>query len=90
MKPAYDSNQHLHLGYYENSKDIEATAYKRANEDIWDVYIDLEEQQIEVKEPLFNYVEKIGYKIFSLIGKELDDNTSSEAFEKWLLQKGII
>lgn len=90
MKPDYDSTQHLHLGYYEDDNDIEAVAYKRLNEEVWDVYLDLEDQQVYVQEPLPHYVERYGHRIFSLTSEEVDSELGDEAFEKWLIQKGII
>ncbi|MDR7073305.1 DUF3986 family protein [Fictibacillus barbaricus] len=90
MKPVYESNQHFHLGYYENSKDIEAIAYKIIDEDVWDVYLDFNEQNLSNTEPRSNYVKNFGYKIFSIHVDDLSYETANKEFEKWLLQKGLI
>lgn len=39
----YDEGYHLHLGYYENGYDLEAVAFKRKADDIWDVFFNFEQ-----------------------------------------------
>ena len=38
MEYEYDDSVHLHLDYFGTECDMESIAYKRKNEDVWDVY----------------------------------------------------
>jgi len=35
----YDDRYHLDLGYYQNGFDIEAIAFKRQSEKIWEIFL---------------------------------------------------
>ena len=42
MEYEYDDSVHLHLDYFGTECDMESIAYKRKNEDVWDVYFNFE------------------------------------------------
>lgn len=41
MNYEYDNSMHAHIGYYEDGYDVEVVAYKRKNEDVWDVFFSI-------------------------------------------------
>jgi len=85
----YDDNYHLHLGYYENDFDLEAVAFKRQSQNIWDIFFDFE--QYDLKKPSQgNELKGFGTKIFSIEIEELDDHYGGKKFEQWLLNYGIV
>lgn len=80
---------HLHLGYYQDGYDLEATAFKRKGANIWDIYFDSDQYNISVtKED--NYVPYFGYKILVVHSQELTYEEGSLKFEKWLRENNII
>jgi aminopeptidase N len=91
MKIVYDSRYHLHLGYYEEKFDYEATAYKRQSEDIWDIFFDLEQYKIEnLTLNQEDYKKNMGYKILSIAIEDLDYDYGVKLFERWLLENKLI
>lgn len=87
----YDTNLHLHIGYYENGLDYEATAYKRNQEDVWDIFFDFETYDISSSnQDKENYREYEGFKIFSVNGKNLEYEEGAKKFKEWLLKNHII
>jgi hypothetical protein len=91
MDLVYDDRYHLHLGYYENNCDYESVAYKRQSEDVWDIYFDFKQYEIEVitKGNEFT-LEGFGTRIFSIYDKELDYKIGVQRFKKWLSLHKII
>jgi aminopeptidase N len=91
MNFVYDIRYHLHLGYYEERFDYEATAYKRKSEDIWDIFFDLEHYKIEnLTLNQEDYMKDMGYKILSLEIEDLDYDYGVKQFERWLLDNQLI
>ncbi|MGD6964458.1 DUF3986 family protein [Fictibacillus phosphorivorans] len=91
MNIVYDSRYHLHLGYYEEKFDYEATAYKRQSEDIWDIFFDLEQYKIEnLTLNQEDYKKNMGYKILSIAIEDLDYDYGVKHFERWLLENKLI
>ncbi|MGG1217299.1 DUF3986 family protein [Priestia endophytica] len=87
----YDSNLHLHIGYYDNGLDYEATAYKRQQGDAWDVFFNFAAYNISSSnQDKENYLENEGFKIFSVRSKNLDYEDEAKKFEEWLLKNNII
>ncbi|WP_044895236.1 DUF3986 family protein [Bacillus alveayuensis] len=88
----FDSNQHLHLGYYENNVDLEAVAYKIQNENKWVVFLDHEQDTTLVQKILnqYNYHEKYGYKIFTIDADDLSYEAGNKLFEALLKTNNII
>ena len=76
----YDSRYHLHLGYYENSHDLEAVALKQENEAVWDVFFNCNDEQSD----------EFGTRIFSITQDDLDYGTGSSLFARWLAKHGYI
>ncbi|KYG32977.1 DUF3986 family protein [Priestia endophytica] len=87
----YDPNLHLHIGYYDNGLDYEATAYKRKQGDAWDVFFNFAAYNISSSnQDKENYLEHEGFKIFSVRSKNLDYEDGAKKFEEWLLKNNII
>ncbi|WP_453996185.1 DUF3986 family protein [Bacillus nitroreducens] len=85
----YDDRYHFHVGYYENGYDLEAVAFKRQSQGIWDIYFDIEHygyknnvQDVELK--------NFGIRIFSIENKELDYHDAAKKFEQWLVSQKMI
>jgi hypothetical protein len=91
MDLVYDDRYHLHLGYYENNCDYESVAYKRQSEDVWDIYFDFKQYEIEVITEGNEFtIESLGTRIFSIYDKELDYKIGVQKFKKWLSLHKII
>lgn len=85
----YDDRYHIHLGHYENGFDLEAVAFKRQSQEIWDIFFDFE--QYGLKNPVQDIELKgFGIRIFSIEIEELDYNYGVEKFEHWLSNRRII
>ncbi|KZZ84418.1 MULTISPECIES: DUF3986 family protein [Bacillaceae] len=87
----YDDRYHLHLGYYKNGFDLEAIAYKRQSQEIWDIFFDFE--QYDLKNPVQDSelsFEHFGTRIFSVEMKELDYDYGAKQFEQWLYSQKIV
>ncbi|MCI2257014.1 DUF3986 family protein [Domibacillus sp. PGB-M46] len=85
----YDDRYHMHLGYYENGFDLEAIAFKRQSQEIWDIFFDFE--QYGLKKPVQETeLKEFSIKIFSIESKELDYNYGAKKFEQWLFNQRII
>jgi hypothetical protein len=79
----YDPNLHLHIGYYDNGLDYEATAYKRKQGDAWDVFFNFAAYHISSSnQDKENYLEHEGFKIFSVRSKNLDYKDGAKKFEE--------
>jgi len=76
----YDSRYHLHLGYYENGHDLEAVALKQEKEAVWDVFFNCNDEQAD----------EFGSRIFSIFQDDLDYDTGSSLFARWLAMNGYI
>ncbi|MDM5338504.1 DUF3986 family protein [Fictibacillus enclensis] len=85
----YDDRYHMHLGYYENGFDLEAVAFKRQSQEIWDIFFDFEHYGLNnaVQEAESN---GFGIKIMSIEIEELDYNYGAKKFEQWLSNQRII
>lgn len=87
----YDERYHLHLGYYENGYDLEAVAFKRRSDDIWDIFFSFEQyglRPIDQENDMSS--EEFGTRIFSIQSKDLDYDFGSKRFEQWLSTHKII
>ncbi|APH04814.1 DUF3986 family protein [Bacillus weihaiensis] len=85
----YDDKYHLHIGYYEDGFDLEAVAFKRQSQDIWDIFFDFEQYDFN------NTVSKtelkgVGYHIFSIETEDLDYQDGALVFEQWLLNQRLV
>jgi hypothetical protein len=92
MSMEFASDRHLHIGYYEKGFDLEATAYKMANEDRWLVFLHSDQDLTRLKSALKNYeeIEKFGYEIFTVNKVDLSYEYGSEKFIEWLTSHEII
>lgn len=87
----YDDRYHLHLGYYENNCDFECVAFKRQSVDIWDIFFDFTQYDIEIITSKFELSSaEFGTRIFSIYTKELNYDVGVKRFEKWLSLHKII
>ncbi len=87
----YDDSCHMHLGYYENGFDLEAVAFKRQSQEIWDIFFDF--KQYGLKKPVQEnelLLSGFGIRIFSIETNELDYNYGVKKFRKWLFNQRII
>ena len=89
LKTIYDDRYHLHLGYYENGFDIEAIAFKRKSQGIWDIFFDFEQYGLKAPVPATK-LKGFGVRIFSIDVEEFDYNDVAKRFEQWLLNHRII
>ncbi|MFX3624811.1 MAG: DUF3986 family protein [Ectobacillus sp.] len=88
MEHSYEDG-HLHLGYYEDGHDLEAIAYKRKGEDIWDVYFDFTKNvPPSMKDKV--YIPYLGYHILVIQSNELTYEEGSEKFAEWLKDYKVI
>lgn len=88
----FDSNQHLHIGYYENGYDLEAVAYKVLDEDKWIVFWP-KDQKYEFNRKILSsckFHPYHGYEIFAIQQEDLSYKTGCNQFADWLKAAGII
>ncbi|MEB2629992.1 DUF3986 family protein [Peribacillus frigoritolerans] len=92
MKFVFDPNQHLHLGYYKNTLDLEAVAYKVQSECKWVVFWDNEQDSTLLSSVLKpeNFYERYGYIIFTVDTEDLSYEMGSKLFEDWLKTHNVI
>ncbi|MFC0274499.1 DUF3986 family protein [Metabacillus herbersteinensis] len=90
MNVVYDSKYHLHIGYYEENYDYESIAYKSELEDVWDIFFDFKQYNIESTNKEEIYIENLGINIFSIKCKDLDYDSGANRFEKWLSDNNVI
>ncbi|MDF9763784.1 seryl-tRNA synthetase [Peribacillus simplex] len=88
----FEPDQHLHIGYYENGFDLEATAYKIAGEGKWVIFLDSDQDLTTLNNALYNYerIDKFGYKIFTVNIDDLSYEDGLEKFTEWLRSHKII
>lgn len=85
----YDERYHLHLGYYKNGFDLEAIAFKRQSDSIWDIFFDFD--QYGLKKPVEETEStEFGIRIFSVETEELDYKDGTKQFEEWLSSQRVI
>ncbi|WAA13155.1 DUF3986 family protein [Fervidibacillus halotolerans] len=88
----FDSTVHLHIGYYEDSVDLEAIAYKLLNEDKWIVFLN-DDQDVSLLEGVlhqYDYYDQLGYRIFDIQTKDLTYERGSKLFKDWLKSRNVI
>lgn len=66
MEYEYDDSVHLYLDYFGTECDMESIAYKRKNEDVWDVYFNfgvygIQKDDVELGRFMDEYA---GYYVF--------------------------
>lgn len=85
----YDETQHLHISYNENGLDLEAVGFKQLDRDVWDVYFNFEEHNID--EPLikFSRIIPFGCKIFSISSRDLSFEEATDYFKVWIKHNHI-
>lgn len=87
----YEPDCHLHIGYYEDNDDFEATAYKRVNEDMWDIYFDFEVYGLEIPIIYQNqFRENIGAIIFTIQVDDLNYEIGYMQFSNWLFNQELV
>uniref|UniRef100_UPI00402A6B2C DUF3986 family protein n=1 Tax=Bacillus sp. DX2.2 TaxID=3073452 RepID=UPI00402A6B2C len=90
----YETQQHMHIGYYEDGYNLEVIAYKKTDKLIWDVFIEEYEAgflyEYASKHKLGEYLAGYGRKIYSLDDKDTTEEQSRLIFEKWLKTNNII
>lgn len=85
----YEERYHLHLEYYEDGFDLEAIAFKRETQQIWDIFFDYE--QLGLKKPeLLTEGTEFGVKILSIDTNQLEYLGGVELFTQWLSNQRII
>ncbi|XQY90163.1 DUF3986 family protein [Metabacillus sp. HB246100] len=85
----YDDKYHLHIGYYEDGFDLQAVAFKRQSQDIWDIFFDFE--QYDFNNTVSKTVLKgFGYHIFSIETEDLDYQYGALVFEQWLFNQRLV
>ncbi|WP_240733064.1 DUF3986 family protein [Jeotgalibacillus sp. S-D1] len=85
----YDDRYYLHLGYYENGYDLEAIAFKRKSQGVWDIFFDFERYGLENPNEK-NELNEFGIKIFSIEIQELDVDYGEVRYKQWLSDQEII
>lgn len=86
----YDNSMHAHIGYYEAGYDIEAVAYKRKNEDVWDVFFPFMWYGLSTEPWQESKYMDGGLYIFSIFAHDFSWKEGSEKFEEWLLAYEIL
>ncbi|MEH7459527.1 hypothetical protein CON65_22375 [Bacillus pseudomycoides] len=91
MKYEYD-DMHLHLDYFGDEYDVESIAYKRKQEDVWDVFFNfafygITPTGVQEDEWMDDYS---GYRVFSVHANDLSWEFGSAKFEEWLLKHRIL
>jgi hypothetical protein len=90
----YESDKHVHIGYYGCNLDLEVIAYKVMNEAIWDIYIDEYEPgflfDYANNNDLGKYIKEYGIKIYSIKKNKYDEDYFTFSFEAWLKRNLII
>ena len=92
MEYEYDDSVHLHLDYFGTECDMESIAYKRKNEDVWDVYFNfgvygIQKDDVELGRFMDEYA---GYYVFSVHARDLSWEFGSAQFEEWVLKNRIV
>lgn len=92
MDYEYDDSVHLHLDYFGTECDMESIAYKRKNEDVWDVYFNfgaygLQKDEIETGKFMDEYA---GHYVFSVHAHDLSWEFGSAQFEEWVLRNQLV
>lgn len=80
----YDETQHLHIGYYENGLDFEAVGLKQVENDVWDIYFNFLEHNLDEPSINFHKVEPFGCKILSISKIDLSSEEAAEYFKIWI------
>ncbi|HHT7154574.1 hypothetical protein BK718_35460 [Bacillus thuringiensis serovar andalousiensis] len=92
MEYEYDDSVHLHLDYFGTECDMESIAYKRKNEDVWDVYFNfgvygIQKGDVELGRFMDGYA---GYYVFCVHARDLSWEFGSAQFEEWVLKNRIV
>ncbi len=71
MEYEYDDSVHLHLDYFGTECDMESIAYKRKNEDVWDVYFNfgvygIQKDDVELGRFMDEYASVITFFLYML------------------------
>ncbi|RAI81026.1 DUF3986 family protein [Macrococcoides goetzii] len=83
-----DNLDHLHVGFYDNGYDIEATIYQKNNVSIF--YLD-DEQDIDYDQlKKYEHIKNLGYKILEVNKENLEYDEAYNYFKKWLNDNRII
>ncbi|MBC9873918.1 DUF3986 family protein [Macrococcoides bohemicum] len=83
-----DNLEHLHVGYYDNSYNIEATIYQKNNKSIF--YL-AEEQEIDFNQlKNYKYIKNFGYKILEVNKENLEYDEAYKRFKKFLIDNKLI
>ncbi|WP_190238681.1 DUF3986 family protein [Salipaludibacillus neizhouensis] len=88
----FDQRYHLHVGYYDNSKDIEAICLKVLNEDIWCMFLDNDFYKLPLPGSDYPSLESFGLLIgiFNFTTKEMSYDIGAKLFEDFLKTENII
>ncbi|UTR13933.1 DUF3986 family protein [Salipaludibacillus sp. LMS25] len=83
----FDDNLHMHVGYYEDSNDIEGTFLKVKEKDIWCLFYndDMYKTKIPNKSG-YPFIDSFGHLvgIYFISKKELTSEKGNDLFKKFL------
>ncbi|WP_226665253.1 DUF3986 family protein [Metabacillus litoralis] len=90
MSEKYDPRYHLHLGYYEDSYDLESIAFKIQSQDVWDIFFDFKFYNLVNQKQNQVEHEDFGTKILSIDCHDLSYDDGVKMFKEWLIEQGFI
>ncbi|AIM16747.1 MULTISPECIES: DUF3986 family protein [Neobacillus] len=80
---------HLHVGYYNDSHDLEGIFYKEKNKPKWYLYFDADGYDIQLKKE-YKKEENFGYLVGIYDIEEIDQTQGDEFFKNFLMEESII
>lgn len=88
----FDERYHLHVGYYENSKDIEAILLKVKDENIWCMFIENDYYQLKISKKDYPSLDTFGLLIgiFNESTGEMSFEKGSELLKTFLRNENLI
>lgn len=84
----FDDTQHLHVGYYEDGKDIEGIFFKVAGEDTWCLFFEPSFYQIHLHGS-YEWNSSFGALVLTLETEELTYERGCEFFKQFLQREGL-
>lgn len=88
----FDDRYHLHVGYYEDQKDLEAIFLKVKGQKIWCMFFENSFYECDLPEEKYPSIKDFGLLvgIYSIESEDLSDEQGSKLFENFLKSNNLI
>lgn len=87
----FDDRYHLHVGYYENGKDVEAIFMKEQDTNKWFLFFDNTYYNTSIDNNEYHFFEGFGHLVKEYtLEEELTFELGSQLLKNFLLEKSII